>query len=479
MVPPMIRVLHVDNDPEFLDLVKFFLIREGTMEVDTESSTKAAMVRLEQARYDAVVCGHSMPEVDGLELLSLLRIRGNEIPFILYSPRGREDVVIKALNNGADFYLEKSGTSSTSFADLQHMIRTSVASRRNEAALKESEARYRGFVKNLNGIAFQVTPDLVPNFFHGQVEEITGYSEEELLSGKTPLLSLIHPDDSKLVMDEIRELGSSPKVSGVIEFRLIRKDGGVRFVEARMQSFAEGNSPPKIQGMAYDISERKKNEEALQQANEKLRILGNVTRHDALNQLAVLTGWLSISRQSCNERAVLDYMERMRAAAETMRLQLEFTADYQDMGLQKPGWIEVNKAFDRGVAGLALGDVTVDRGVDGLEVFADPMLDKVFHNLVDNSIRHGDRITRIALSAVPEGDNLLVVFEDDGAGIVDKEKEIIFEPGHGKHTGFGLYLTRAILGLTGITIVENGVADKGARFEMRVPAGKFRYAKKS
>jgi len=475
----MIRVLHVDNDPEFLDLVKFFLVREGLMDVDTVVSNKAAVERLESAKYDAIVCGHSLPEVDGIELLSLLRIRGNEVPFILYSPRGREDVVIKALNNGADFYLEKSGSSGTSFADLQHMIRTSVASRRAEAALKESEARYRGFVKNLKGIAFQATPDFIPTFCHGLVEEITGYGEEALLAGNPTFDKIIHPEDLPRLMVEGKELGLSPNVATTLEYRIIRKDGGIRYVEAHMQSFTEGpDGPLKIQGMMYDITERKRNEEALHQANEKLRILGNVTRHDALNQLAVLTGWLSISRQSCNDRTVSDYMERMKAAAETMRLQLEFTADYQDMGMEKPGWIEVNKAFDRGVAGLALGEVTVERGVEGLEIFADPMLDKVFHNLVDNSIRHGDRITRISLASVTDGGDLLVIFEDDGSGIVDKEKELIFEPGHGKHTGFGLYLTRAILGLTGITIVENGVADRGARFEMRVPAGKFRYKQK-
>ncbi len=472
----MISVLHVDNDPEFLDLVKFFLVREGAMEVDTVGSTRAAIGMLDSTKYDAVVCGHDMPEVDGIELLSLLRIRGNEVPFILFSPRGREDVVIKALNNGADFYLEKSGSSSTSFADLQHMIRTSVASRRAEAALRESEARYRGFVNNLKGIAFQATMDLRPTLCHGLVEEITGYKVEDLLTGRATFQQLVHPDDWARVMAEGSNLGSTPNATTTLEYRIVRKDGGIRFVEAHMQSFAEiEGGPIKIQGMMYDITERKRNEEALYQANEKLRILGNVTRHDALNQLAVLTGWLSISRQTCSDRAVLDYMDRMKAAAETMRLQLEFTADYQDMGLQKPGWIEVNKAFDRGVAGLALGDVTVERSVDGLEIFADPMLDKVFHNLVDNSIRHGDRITRMKLHAVEEGAEIVLVFEDDGSGILDKEKEIIFEPGHGRHTGFGLYLTRAILGLTGITIIENGVADRGARFEMRVPAGKFRF----
>lgn len=472
----MIRVLHVDTDPEFLDLVKFFLMREGMMEVDTVDSSKAAIVRLGSTKYDAVVCGHDMPEVDGIELLSLLRIQGNQVPFILFSPKGREDVVIRALNNGADFYLEKSGSSSTSFADLQHMISTSVASRHSEVALRQSEARYRNFVKNLHGMAFQTLPDFTPVFCHGLVEEITGYTEEEFLNGKITFGKLLHPEDLPDLVEIGGTLASKPGSTMTVQSRIIRKDGQVTWIEAFVQSVSEEvGLEPKIQGIMFDITERKRNDEALHQANEKLRILGNVTRHDALNQLAVLTGWLSIARQTCNDRVTMDYMERMKSAAETMRLQLEFTADYQDMGMQKPGWVEINKAFDRGVAGLALGDVAVERHVDGLEIYADVMLDKVFHNLVDNSIRHGDRITKVRLSSVPEGTDLLVVFEDDGSGVIDREKELIFEPGHGKHTGFGLYLTRAILGLTGITIIENGVADQGARFVMRVPAGKFRF----
>ncbi len=475
----MIRVLHVDTDREFLDLVKFFLMREGMMEVDSVESSKAAIGRLGSAKYDAVVCGHDMPEVDGIELLSLLRIQGNQIPFILFSPKGREDVVIRALNNGADFYLEKSGSSSTSFADLQHMITTSVASRRSEAALRQSESRYRNFVKNFHGVAFQALADLTPVFVHGLVEELTGYSEQDFLTGKMSFDRLVHPEDLTKLMADTESLASKPNQMVTFESRIIRKDGQTRWVEAFVQSVSEEEgSPVKIQGMMFDITDRVRSDEALRQANEKLRIMGNVTRHDALNQLAVLTGWLSIGRQTCNDRTTLDYMERMKSAAETMRLQLEFTADYQDMGMQKPGWIEVSKAFDRGVAGLALGDVSVEREVEGLEVFADVMLDKVFHNLMDNSIRHGGRITKVRLSSVPDGGDLLVVFEDDGLGVLDREKELIFEPGHGKHTGFGLYLTRAILGLTGIAILENGVADKGARFVMRVPAGKFRFKTK-
>lgn len=102
------------------------------------------------------------------------------------------------------------------------------------------------------------------------------------------------------------------------------------------------------------------------------------------------------------------------------------------------------------------------------------MLEKVFFNLIDNSIRHGQKVTEIRISARHFDEGLLIALEDNGVGIPVDEKEKIFERGFGKNTGFGLFLVREILSLTGITIKEIGVPGSGARFEITVPKGAFR-----
>jgi signal transduction histidine kinase len=104
------------------------------------------------------------------------------------------------------------------------------------------------------------------------------------------------------------------------------------------------------------------------------------------------------------------------------------------------------------------------------------MLERVFGNLMDNAIRHGEHVTAISITATPSDTGLTICWEDDGVGVPDSDKERIFERGFGKHTGLGLFLAREILSLTGITIQENGRYGTGARFEMRVPAGSFRWA---
>jgi signal transduction histidine kinase len=112
--------------------------------------------------------------------------------------------------------------------------------------------------------------------------------------------------------------------------------------------------------------------------------------------------------------------------------------------------------------------------MQNISIFADPMLEKVFFNLLDNSVRHGQHVTEIRVSAHESENELTVFWEDNGVGITMQEKEKIFERGYGKNTGFGMFLVREILLLTGILICETGEEGKGARFEILVPKGAYR-----
>ena len=122
-----------------------------------------------------------------------------------------------------------------------------------------------------------------------------------------------------------------------------------------------------------------------------------------------------------------------------------------------------------------MGDVRVVNDIpDGTTVFADPLIVKVFYNLMDNAVRYGGKIATIRFSAKISGDDYVVVCEDDGVGILVEEKEKIFERDFGKNTGLGLFLSREILDITGIMIRETGGPGKGARFEITVPKGMYR-----
>ena len=132
MAPPPIRVLHVDDDPDFLDLAQAFLERSGELQVATETSPAAAHTRILDERWDAVVSAYLMPGLTGIELLRLLRQAGRDTPFILFTGKGREEVVIQALNEGADFYLQKGGDPTVQYGQLKNSILQLARSRSTE-----------------------------------------------------------------------------------------------------------------------------------------------------------------------------------------------------------------------------------------------------------------------------------------------------------------------------------------------------------
>jgi signal transduction histidine kinase len=153
---------------------------------------------------------------------------------------------------------------------------------------------------------------------------------------------------------------------------------------------------------------------------------------------------------------------------------IQFTKEYEQIGIKDPAWQDCRTLVDT-TAKVAPGKIIVGNDLPaGGEVFADQLITKVFYNLMDNAARYGGKITTIRFYVEDSGDEHRIICEDDGVGIPVEEKEKIFERGFGKNTGLGLFLSREILAITGITIRETGEPGKGARFEMTVPKGMYR-----
>ena len=213
-------------------------------------------------------------------------------------------------------------------------------------------------------------------------------------------------------------------------------------------------------------------------ANKKLKLLSGITRHDIKNQLLGLMGFIELSKETITDPELLHFIEREETAARAIQRQIEFTKNYEDIGVNAPKWQNIGMQVKALRPFIPPGEIEISANVEGLEIFADPLLEKVFGNLIDNSRRHGERVRRISFSTMQYGqDNLAIVYDDDGVGVHETDKERIFEKGFGKHTGLGLFLSREILAITGLTIKESGVYGKGARFEILIPKGKFRFVK--
>lgn len=223
-----------------------------------------------------------------------------------------------------------------------------------------------------------------------------------------------------------------------------------------------------------DITDRKQAEEVLKKMNQKLLLLSEITRHDILNQLTVLHLYLQMVRDEVHEGTVTDYLEKMQQTLGTMQVQTEFTRDYQDIGLHEPLWQNPNEAFMSAAQPFQDLEIVFSCQGEEVEIYADPLLQRAFYNLIDNSIRHGGRITSISLSSNPSASSLILRYRDDGTGVAPEEKDKIFVKGFGKHTGFGMFLIKEILSITGIQIHEAGMFGEGVLFEILVPADAWR-----
>ena len=204
-------------------------------------------------------------------------------------------------------------------------------------------------------------------------------------------------------------------------------------------------------------------------------MLSSITRHDILNQITGLRTFLELSREDLKGTRFEEFIEKEDQAAEAIQRQIEFTRYYQDIGVNAPDWQDMETAIREASSQLSLETLDLQVAVGGTVVFADPLIVKVFFNLMENSLRHGGRVTRLSFSSRETKAGLVITYRDDGAGISAEDKEKLFRKGFGKHTGLGLFLSREILAITGIAIIENGEPGKGVQFEITVPEGRYRF----
>jgi PAS domain S-box-containing protein len=720
-----ISVLYVDDETGLGEITRLFLERTGDFCVDTAGSATEALEKMQGTAYDGIVSDYQMPAMDGIAFLKEVRSRYGDLPFILFTGKGREDVVIDAIDNGVDFYLQKGGDPESQFAELAHKIKKTVERRRALENLRKSEEKYRELVENANNIILKFDKSGNITFFNEFAQHFFGYSPEEII-GKSVMGTIVpvtesgserdlsrmitdiisHPEnhthnenenikksgervwiqwwnkplfdetgdfagllcigtditeqkrvEGKLqrfreVIDNARDIilfirksdgrivdfnrialetygYTREELPGLTIFEIRRNDsrtvieeqiarasnGGIlfealhekkdgtsfpvevssftmtlgeepvlisfvrdisrrrkveealkeselryrfilqntndailvhevtrerpgRFIDVNDQAcrmldytreemlkmslndidvpeqreqvpaiqqaiFSTGkavfetdhftkdrrripvevsarllelNGRPLVLSVVRDITERRKAEDAIQLANRKLNLLSTITRHDVLNQITALEGYLELSADNSRDPAKLaDFIGREKKIAETLKRQILFTKDYEGLGANSPQWQDLHECFSGAARSFFLREITVTVRLEGIGIFADPLHEKVCYNLIDNSLRYGgDGMTRISITAERSGPGLRIMYEDNGVGIAPEDKAHLFERGFGKNTGLGLFLTREILAITGITIEETGSPGEGARFVIQVPDGMYR-----
>lgn len=370
-----------------------------------------------------------------------------------------------------------------------------------EETMREQYSTLRGIIDNTNALIFSVDQQYrYTSFNQSHATSMKALYGAEIERGHNRLEYICVAEDRDTARRNIdRALAGEQIVGEEYRGEELRSR---RFFQISHSPIRTGKEIIGVAVLAQDMTDRKRAEddlmrlyteleqrvaertvdlrlaqEALSKANKKLNLLSEITRHDIKNQLLALSGYLEISKISLGDPVVtLEYIAKEEKIADTLAHQISFTKEYEDLGVNTPIWQNVNLVINSVITRLPMRNIHVDAEDPDLFVFADPLLEKVFYNLIDNALRYGGKqMTAICVRTRDDNGDLVIIIEDDGNGISVEDKRKLFTKGFGKHTGLGLFLSREILSITGITITETGESGKGARFEMLVPKGAYRF----
>ncbi len=346
-----------------------------------------------------------------------------------------------------------------------------------EAALLLSEEKFRNI--------FAIAPNAVylctlkeGRFIevNDRFEEMFGYKRKEIIGQTSLQLGLLANPSDRLRMLAILELEGKARN---LEIDCVRKNGQVFPTEFSVSLLDQGNQQLLV-GVIRDFSSHKQSEESLklaakelQMLNEKLRVVGSLTRHDVGNKLAAIAGSEYLLRKLIGGKPeFVKYLDNIKNAIDASHKLFEFSHYYEKIGAEKTAVMEVFECFNMAAALFSnLTELKIVNDCQGLKVLADSLLRQLFYNLIDNSLTHGEKVTQIRLHFSKGVDEVKLFYEDNGVGIPQANKSRLFEVGFttGKGSGLGLALIKRMVEVYGWSIVEEGEEGRGAKFKITIP----------
>lgn len=475
-----IRVLHLHDESNFLKVAEQCLGTQDQLQVDTASSVEEALEKMKNRAYDVIISDYQMPGKDRLEFLKELRVRSDTIPFISLTGKGREKVAVEAR------LIEPRGKKV-----LQEVFSDVTEDKRTKKALRKSSEEARSLLEFQNKVIDTaiVWIDMLDRegnvtLWNRAAELVSGYSREEVFGHKR-IWEWLYPDPEyreKIFAHAKRTIEHKESAMQDFETVITCKDGVKKTISWYANNVVdEKGEPVGSIAMGTDVTELREAERELKAAieklgimNEKLRVVGGLTRHDVRNKLSVISGNAYLAKKELvGNSKVQNYLREMEVAVGQVVRIFDFAKAYEMLGVEELVYVDVEKTVNEAVSLFSdLKGVKVANDCHGLNVLADSLLRQLFYNLVDNSLKYGQKTTRIGIHYDEASqDELKLVYNDDGVGIPADEKPKLFKEGYstGGSTGYGLYLIGKMVEVYGWTIRETGTPGKGAEFTMIIP----------
>jgi len=363
---------------------------------------------------------------------------------------------------------------------FQGILREITERKKAMTALDESEKKYE--------ILLEETPVGILNldmkgkitFANKKFSQITGYSKQEFLDKNWLFLvrnhAMISEENLALIVKRLRNR-LLKKTAPPFRVPLKRKDGSWIWVEGESKLIKKHGIPKGLQTSFRDVTDAVESDKSLKSSiqelkvlNEKLEVVGSLTRHDLRNKFSTMLGRIYLAKEKLTKdhEALADLDEIQSAISESERI-LNFASVYEILGIEELSYVTVSYSIQDAISLLPeahskLQGIKIVDETKELTVLSDSLLRQLFYNLIHNSIVHGEHVGKIIIRYKQNRDNLELIYEDDGVGILKAEKEKVFKEGYGKSTGFGLYLIKKMCEVYSWSIKETGKQGKGAQF---------------
>lgn len=463
-----IPVLHVDDESEFSDLAKLFLERENNrFEVVTETRARAGIDRLKSNEIDCIVSDFDMPEMDGLAFLEAVRGPYPDIPFILFTGKGSEEIASKAISSGVTDYLQKGG-GWEQYEVLANRIVNSVDRFRTGHELERSR-QFVDRVLNLSPSAVVILDEEGEIIrANEQAERLLGLSELQMIDRNFNTANWEVVDkDGHLLPDEgfhFKHVHDGGKPVYDVEKGIRRPDGETVWLSINAAPLWEGaDTIQYVIAVLSDESEQLAHRKRQKASILQLKGLGDVLSHDLGNILNIASGRLQLARETGDDDD-FDEVEETLHRAEEMLNELT-TAIQAGSVVDEVTTVEVSTVFNEAWETQDTKEATKDVQAH-IRILADETaLLRLFENIIRNAFEHGKSTATIRMGSLPNG----FFVEDDGVGIPEREREQVFNPGYTTKsggTGIGLPSIQQIVLAHKWNVNITTGTDGGARFEV-------------
>ncbi len=321
-------------------------------------------------------------------------------------------------------------------------------------------------------------------FWNKASEKLYGWTKEEVLGHEVETLGEIYPKDEAETISKKLLAGESWSTELLVQ----RKDGSfVPVIVNRTPVFDYEGAYVGATFIATDITVEKQTErdltlaleslsfnlDKIQELNEKLRVVGSLTRHDVRNKLSTVTGYSYLLKKKHVDLVdVVEGLEKMAQAVNDSMKIFDFAKAYEQLGVEELADVDVEKAVGEAIEMFSDLPFKVVNDCRDLTVRADSLLRQLVYNFIDNTRKYGQKTTvaKVYYDKLSSG-NLQLIYKDDGVGVPSENKKHLFKQGFstGGSTGFGLFLSMKMIGVYGWTMAEEGESGKGAKFVISIP----------